>query len=431
MTWSSRFALRERLRGSLWVVPLLGAVLGVVAGALLSVASSDLHDQVIWRYSPATASTVLTTVVGATAALTGFVITVTVLAVQMAAGTFSPRYMRLWYRDGVLKATLAALLGTLTLSFSLLRRIEEDFVPNLGVTAVGVLLAASILMFLLFFNRFVHRLRPVAVTALVARAGRDAFFEAARQGDREDIVGGWYEPDDTPTVVVRASRPGAIRAIDPDGLARWARAHDAVLALTRAVGDFVPTGAPLIRVYGGQNDSERAQRELEGMIALGVERTIQQDPGFAIRIMVDIAIRALSPGINDPTTAVQVLDHLGETLRLIGAMPPREGPAELHRDRTPVVVVPARRFEDFLALGVTEIREFGASSIQVMRRLRAILEELRDEVHPAHRPLVEDEIRRLDATVAETWSGTVDLDCASVADLQGIGGVMMRVDRPS
>ena len=97
----------------------------------------DLPDY--FQYSSSTASTVLTAVVGAAAALTGFVITVTTLIVQMVNGTFSPRYMRLWYRDPVLKATLALLAGTLTLSFSLLRRIEPDFVPNLGVSVSGVL----------------------------------------------------------------------------------------------------------------------------------------------------------------------------------------------------------------------------------------------------------------------------------------------------
>ena len=132
-----------------------------------------------------------------------------------------------------------------------------------------------------------------------------------RFADRPDIR--WELRDDRaePTLVVRASRGGAIQAVDPDGLVEWARAHRAELVLPHRVGDFVHTGGELVRVYGGEL-GDRAAEELEGMIALGDERTFDQDPAFAIRMMVDIANRALSPAVNDPTTAVQVLDHIRE-----------------------------------------------------------------------------------------------------------------------
>jgi uncharacterized membrane protein len=422
MTWARRFRIRESARGSLWVLPLLGAVLGGIAGALISLLDEDLDLPGYWRYSPSTASTVLTAIVSATAALTGFVVTVTVLVVQMATGTFSARYMRLWYRDRMLKATLAVLIGTLTFSFALLRRVERDFVPDLGVTIAASLVAVSLLLFVFFFDRFIHRLRPVAVAALAANAGRQAFDEAVRLADRSDIR--WEPRVSTvePTTLVRASRAGSIQAIDADGLVRWADDHDSELVIAHAVGDFVPTGGTLVHVYRGRRDLAAAQTELEGMIALGDERTIQQDPAFAIRIMVDIAIRALSPAVNDPTTAVQVLNHLGETLRLIGSTDLEKRTESAAGDASARVVMRARPWEDFLTLGVTEIREYGASSIQVMRRLRAVLEELQKEVRPEHRAAVEDELARLDATVDERWGRAVDLDRAGVADGQGIGG---------
>lgn len=158
------------------------------------------------------------------------------------------------------------------------------------------------------------------------------------------------------------------------------------------------------------------------MVALGTERTLDQDPAFAIRIMVDIADLALSPAINNPTTAVQVLDQLAEVLRLIGATElsgSRVRPGDKPRRG---LVIPIRSWEDYLQLGVTEIREFGSGSVQVMRRMRAMLEELHEEVRPEHRPAVEDELARLDATVAAAWGQSVDRDRASVADPQGIGG---------
>jgi uncharacterized membrane protein len=172
-----------------------------------------------------------------------------------------------------------------------------------------------------------------------------------------------------------------------------------------------------------------ARLRLADMIALGDERTIEQDPAFAIRILVDVANLALSPAVNDPTTAVQVLDYLGEALRLVGTTElavrtwgdngrPRRG-----------VVIPARSWEDYLALTVSEIREYGAGGIQIMRRLRAMLEELRDEVRPEFRPAIADELSRLDATVARRYADSVDLDRAGTADTQGIGVPRTRPDR--
>ncbi len=105
-------------------------------------------------------------------ALLGFVVTIGVLVVQQATGTLSPRYMRLWYRDRLQKAVLATFAGTITFAFSLLRRINDDFVPDIGVTVAGIVMAASLGLLLIYLNRFTHNLRPVAVAAIVARPGR-------------------------------------------------------------------------------------------------------------------------------------------------------------------------------------------------------------------------------------------------------------------
>jgi uncharacterized membrane protein len=422
MSWSRRFRVRERVRGSLWIVPLLGAVLGAILGLALSEVDRHLDVPDYFSYSSSTASTVLTAIVGAAAALTGFVVTVTTLIVQMVNGTFSPRYMRLWYRDPLLKATLALLVGTLTFSFSMLRRIEPNFVPNTGVSASGVLMVASLILFLVFFSRCMSNLRPVAVAALVAKAGHKAFEETKQIIGRPDVG---IEPplsDTPPTQLVRAAKAGAIQAIHVEGLVRWARAHDAQLVLDRAVGDFVGTGATIVTIYGGSGDLEAAERELNGMIALGDERTIQQEPAFAIRIMVDIALMALSPAVNAPTTATQVIGHLGETLRVIGVTDLGRRPLGSPGHDRPPVVIRTHRWEDYLELGVTEIRQYGASGIQVMRALRDMLEGLHEDVRPEHRPAVQEELASLDATLAAHWGDSVDLNRAKVADGQGIGG---------
>jgi uncharacterized membrane protein len=280
----------------------------------------------------------------------------------------------------------------------------------------------SLLLFLFFFDRFLHRLRPVAVAALAAEVCTRAIEEAVETAAAPEV---YLEPSGTagdPSLRVRAGRAGSIQALDVGGLVGWAGRNESELVLRYAVGDFVPAGATLMDVHGPRPANEAAERELRGMIAIGEERTIEQDPAFAIRIMVDVAIRALSPAVNDPTTAVQVIDYLGETLRRIGTT----GLAiTTQLSRAPggaAVVIHHRRWGDFLALGLTEIREYGVTSIQVMRRLRAMLEELRESVPPEHRSAVDDQLARLDATVADRWGGSVDLDLAGAAGPQGIGG---------
>jgi len=420
MSWSALFRAREYLKGSVWFYPLIGAILGPLLALLTRQADLSVTVPAALRYAPSTASTVLTTIVGSMVGLTGFVVTVTVLAIQMATGTFSARYMRIWYRDNLLKATLGVLAGTLAFSFSLLRQVTSNQAPNIGVTVAGFLMVLSLVLFLLFFDRFVHRLRPVAVAGLASQVARRIITTVARAVEAD--VGPARIGASEPVLTVPSGREGSIQAISVRGLVAWASRHDHLLVMQAAVGDFVTPGQPVIGVFGNGSIPGRTSRQLRGMIAFGVERTIEQDPAFAIRIIVDVAVKALSAAINDPTTAVQALDHLAGVLALLGATP-LHGPLTF-RDRqgAPRLFMPGRTWEDYLALGVTEIREYGSTSIQVMRRLRAMLEDLRESVRSEHRPAVDEEIVKLDATVGVGFAGSVDKDQAQVCDRQGIGG---------
>jgi uncharacterized membrane protein len=420
VSWGLLFRLRQQLKGSLWFFPLTGAV----AGLLLAMLDRQIEGSVTlpgtWQYSSSVASTLLTTIVGATVALTGFVVTVSVLAIQMATGTFSARYMRIWYRDHMLKAVLAVLIGTVTFSFSLLRGVSSSDVHNLGVTVAGLLLVLSLVLFVFFLDRFTHRLRPVAVARLVARVGRKVVTSAGHATEAATAQPGNSDRD--LVLVVQSRRPGSIQAIDIRGMVAWAAQHDCRLEAHRAVGDFVATDQRVIDVFGSAPPPATTDRRLRRMIALGIERTVDQDPAFAIRVMVDVAIRALSAAINDPTTAVQVLDHLEDLLQLIGSTPLHGRQAFADKSGVPRLVLPGRMWEDYLALAVTEIREYGSGAIQVMRRLRAMLEDLQEAVRPEHRPAVTAELARLSATVAASFGGSVDQDQAQVRDRQGIGG---------
>lgn len=425
MSWSTRFRVRQFVRGSIWLVPVLGGIAGTLCGIAAAESGRLWEPPDGWTYSAGTAQAVLASVVGASVGLTGFVVTVGVLIVQMATGTFSARYMRIFYRDRLLKAVLAMLVGTLTFSYGLLRRVEQDSVPSLGVTLAGFFLATGVLLFLVFLNRSIHRLRPVAVAALVAQAGRRSFLDLLHEVEEADApvhVLGAYVSRTPPTLVVPSLHAGAVQALDTTGLTRFARERDCLIVVRPAVGDFVSQGAALFEVYGAGPLDDATAARLLSMIVLGVERTIEQDPAFAIRVMVDIAIRALSPAVNDPTTAVQVLDHLGETLRLLGATGRPAPDPDGAEAASPGLVVRARSWDDIVELAFTEIRQYGGSSVQVVRRLRAVLEDLREQVKPEYRAGVDEELRRLDATVDEHWSRSVDLDLARLPDGQGIGG---------
>jgi len=426
MSWGLAFRVRQTLKGSLWVVPLIGGIAGYVLSEASVRFENSTHVPSGWDYTPQTALTVLTTVVGASVGLIGFVVTVSVLVVQMATGTFSARYMRLWYRDSILKATLAVLMGTLVFSYTLIRRIDEA-VPSLGVTIAGFLLSAGLVLFLVFLDRVLHRLRPVKVASIAAHSGREslrATVELAstrRRSGADAELQGILEHE--PALVLRNTESGALQAIDDEGLLAWATHHDAVIVMRHGVGDFVSSDAVLLEVYGKAVYPRVAERRLAGRLALGIERTIDQDPAFALRILVDVAIRALSPAVNDPTTAVQVIDHLEDTLGLIGRTAGLDGRWEYRDDGGRLrLVMPAHRFEDYLSLGMTEIRIYGSSSIQVMRRLRSALLALESSVLPEYAPAVTAELEQLDLTAASAFGDTPDAKRALRGDRQGIGG---------
>lgn len=398
-------------------MPLLGALTGMILAWIVDRAGGRLDMPAELTFTPATASSVLSAILGAMIGLVGFVVTVTVLLVQTSTSQFSARYMRLVYRDRLLKAVLAVMVGTFAYSFVLLRRVGETESPNLGLVVVGALVLLGVLLFLLFFSRLLQRLRPVAVAASVTRLGIEAFLDLAQPTGTTTTA----TVDLADARPVLGTRTGTIQAVSLDGLVRWAHDHSCTLVFRHGVGDFVHPDAPLLDVRGAPAPPGAA-RSIEGMVALGQERTITQDPAFAARVMVDVANRALSAAINDRTTAVQVLDYLEDMLLVIGRTDVSGRGVFCDPDGTPRVVLPSRSWEDYLALAVTEIRQYGGSSVQVVRRLRALLLGLREHVLPQHRAAVDQELARLEATVAERFREGVDLDRALVPDRQGLGG---------
>src|SRR3954454_22898652 len=416
-SWAARFRRRQRLKGSLWIVPLFGALAGPVLAVLTIAIDSAVDLPASWTYSESTASSVLSAIVGAMVGLTGFVVAFGILIVQTATQTLSPRFMRLWYRDGLQKAVLGTFVGTLTFSLALLQRVGPESVPDIGVTIAGLAVSTSVVLFLVYLDRFIHRLRPVEVAWMVADAGARVLRASPAPADdaAERTPAGA-----APALEVRSGGAGAIQAVDDRGLLAAAVRYDCLLVLPHAVGDIVPHGSVIVQVFGAGEPPP--SEHLRGLLALAEERTIEQDPAFVLRILVDIAIRALLPAVNDPTTACQVLGAIEDLLLTIGESDLR-GRSELRdRDGRLRVLIETRRWEDLLALALTEIREYGATATQITRRLGALLECLAARVRPEHRAAVAERASELEAALERRAPAPGPRASGSRPDPQGIGG---------
>jgi len=178
---------------------------------------------------------------------------------------------------------------------------------------------------------------------------------------------------------------------------------------------------PLFHLYGGAKGIE--DHQLGAAVALGSERTMDQDPSFSFRILVDMAIKALSPAINDPTTAVLCIDQLHRLLRLVGQRHVggeefRDGSGELR------LVYRTPNWEDFVHLTCIEIRQFGAGSVQVMRRLRSMLENLMETLPPDRHAELRQQVELLDRAIDRQYAFPEDKAIARIPDSQGLGGAL-------
>jgi uncharacterized membrane protein len=420
MLWSLRYRVQSFLRSSLWFYPLLS-----IGAALLAAAAVRSIDGWTGWTAPLSADgarALAGTLASALLTFIVFVFSVLLVAVQLASAQQTPRVIALVLQDRRTRAALTVFVFTYTYALSFLARVEEP-VPWLSTLLCEYSSLACIAAFLVLIDRVGKRLRPVGVLTLVAAAGR----KVIRQVYPRPVTDGPEEPPapeglslGEPARVVRYTRaPGVVLAFDVRGLVKAARRADCVIELAPEVGDFVATDDPLFRVYqGGQSLDEDGLRRA---VALGAERTLEQDPAFALRVIVDIASKSLSPAINDPTTAVLAIDQLHHLLRLVGGRRLDDGRV---RDAAGKLRLIYRtpNWEDFVLLAVTEIRQFGGTSMQVARRLRAMLENLMASLPPERTPLLRRELTLLQRTVERAFRDPEDRARADAGDLQGVGG---------
>jgi uncharacterized membrane protein len=220
-------------------------------------------------------------------------------------------------------------------------------------------------------------------------------------------------------IVSHRATSAIVLAVNFEALVAEASRVDGVIEVVPRVGDFVAVCEPVFLLHGGGGAFD--ERKLQGSVAFGPERTIEQDSTFALRVIVDIAIRALSKAINDPTTAVLAIDQLHRLLRNVGRR-------HLHDEQIVDdagrlrVVFPTPNWDDFVQLACREIRLYGAENFQIARRLRAMIDNLVATLPESRRPTLRLELDLLDRTIEKLYPLLDDLAVARIADTQGLGG---------
>lgn len=400
LTWS-------RLRSSYWLVPAVMAVLSVAA-AVVSVALDNWYpldsDSVFGRLvgGPEGARAVLTTIAGSMITVAGLVFSITMVALSQAASQFGPRLLVNYLRDPGNQIVLGTFIAAFLFSLVVLRSVRgepgPEFVPHIAVTAALLLAVASLGVLIYFIHHAATSLRVEFVIAGVVR-DLDAAIDrhcpveeqgpGAGRGAHADVP---VPPAGADAVVVFAPASGYIQVVDTAPLVAAARARQAQVWLRCRPGHFVVKGLALARITPSVAAKDELCEAVRNSVVIAGERTADQDLEFAITQLVEIALRALSPGINDPFTAIACIDHLSAALARIATRPP---PASAFFDEDGVLRVrlDGTDFEGFLGTAFDQLRQISrgnaAVSIRLLEALARIAEVGPAEVRPAVRAQAE------------------------------------------
>jgi len=350
-----------------------------------------------------------------------FSFSIMLLAVQVAGGQLSPRIIARIFEARFTKLALSAFVFSFAYSLAALGRIDER-VPQLPLMVAVVSSCFSIALFLYLIQQASRCFRPVIILTRVAADTR-SIISSLYPAPLSTQGGAHPEPAFTSKTASRTVEhcgpSGVLLAIDATGLVEIAAEAGCVIEVLPQVGDFLAVGDDVFRVHGHNADGIGAAA-LRNCVLLGPERTLDQDPAFGFRIIVDIAIKALSPAINDPTTGVLSIDQLDHLLHLLGE---RQLGSGMARDAGGDVRLIYRTpdWEDFVTLAVTEIRLCGASSPQITRRLQVMFEHLLQVVPAERTAVLRAEMALLARTIDRTYADPEDRIRARVGDLQGFG----------
>jgi uncharacterized membrane protein len=373
----SRDALREYVTGSLWVLPGISAVLAVAAGFVLSRIPVGPGSPLAFRGTADDARTLLSNVTSTVVTVIALVLGLTVVALQLSSTQFSPRLLRSFLRDRPTQVVLSTFVATFAYSAAGLYTVglsaggrTEEF-PRLAVSGALALLFASLAMVVYFADHLAH---SIQIDAIGKRVELDTLAVVnGRLGKAEDV--GSTPPEWAVPLVAPVS--GYVRTAYPELLLPLAREHGVHVRLGVWVGDHIVSGTVLAWMWtaapdGPTPDPVLFQRALLGTVEVGFERTLQQDAALGIRQLVDIACKALSPAVNDPYTAVQAIDHLSVIFCALAVRPLGDDVAADPTGRG-VVVVPGRRFGDYLATMCGLLRRYGCAEPTVSLALLGLL----------------------------------------------------------
>lgn len=368
--------LLSDLRETFWLVPELMVLAGVLAGVgLVQLDRSGLVPQRLldtaWLYNGGGtgARTLLGTVAASTIGVAGTVFSITIAALSLAAGQMGPRLLRNFTRDRGNQVTLGAFLGTFSYALMVLRSIrtqsEGEFIPHVSLS-VGVLLAFVCVATLVYFvGHMAGRINVDTVIELVSDDVRSAIGRLTTDEQQPAPPPAAFWRGATPVV---DPRRGYLQQLDEKGLADWAAEHQTTIRLLVRPGDYVFPGAPIAALTAAVEGADVAIRDA---LALGPQRVSSSDLEFAIRQLVEVAVRALSPGINDPHTAISALDRLGAALCDIAPLHLPTGVSL--RDGRPALVVPSVDYDGLADAMFHAVRQNAAGSPVVLIRLMEVL----------------------------------------------------------
>jgi uncharacterized membrane protein len=349
---------------------------------------------------------VLSAVAGSTITVTGVVFSLTLVALQLASQQFSPRVLRGFTRDRVTQATMGVLVGTFAYSLLVLRTVRSApadgaaFVPGVAVGGAIVLALVSVGFLLAYVH---HVARQIQAAAIVDRVAQDANRLVERLFPEPVGAPASTPPalrQDAPATAVTAAVAGYLQAVDGDALFDLAERGRLTVRMEAFVGAFVLPGEPLATVWPGGTVDAGLVEGVRRAFVLGPERTLRHDLEYALRQLVDVALKAISPGINDPTTARLCVDRLGEVLVNLGRRRPPD-PVRRGADGGVRLVARETDFGRAAALAFAELRHYGAGDPHVAAHLLGTLGRVAALVPAAHRPALVAQARAVLAAARE------------------------------
>jgi uncharacterized membrane protein len=380
--------------------------------------------------SKSTIESILAAIAAGMITLSGLVFSLFFVLVQFGSATYSPRITPVFASSYTLRHSLGIFTGTFLFAIMALRdvgMIKSQTVSDVPVWMASIWLLASIVVLI----RLIRVFASMTITNILSTLGRIAQRSIARSYGAYSpgkMAAAKVEPASirerqgfSSREVVYRGEQAYITNIKKPLLVALARESDSVMVVPYAVGDAVKVGAP-VALISGKNPAVKESRIFDA-IELGYERALMHDPKYALRLLVDLGIRALSPGINDPTTAVQALDQIEPLLQLVGNSDLDVGES---RDRDGVIrlVVKTPTWEDYLQLGLCEIMQYGAASIQIERRLEALLIYLVQSVPPRRAEVVRRFREQRRSVASVSFKDDIFGQWVDIADREGIGSAI-------